>query len=109
MSAKKRLFVGAFIIGGICLFGLGPFLIGSREQLFASHFHVYANFNSIDTLQSGATVRVSGMNAGQITAIQVPKNPSQGFRLTLQIDDKFRPIVRDDSVATIETSGMGWE
>lgn len=106
MSAKKRIFVGVFIIGGICLFGLGLFLIGSREQLFASHFHVYANFNSIDTLQSGATVRVSGMNAGQITAIQVPKNPSERFRLTLQIDDKFRPIVRDDSVATIETSGM---
>lgn len=98
--------VGIFLVSGILLFCVGLFLIGSQAQLFASHFVVYTNFNNIDALQTGATVRVSGMNAGQITAIKVPSGPTAEFRLKLSVDKKFRPIVRQDSIASIETEGM---
>ncbi len=105
-SKKKTLTVGIFLIGGILLFGVGLFLIGSSQQMFGGHFEVNTEFTNVDTLQSGATVRVSGMDAGSVTAIQVPKTPSGRFRMTLKIDQKFRPLVREDSVATIETAGM---
>jgi phospholipid/cholesterol/gamma-HCH transport system substrate-binding protein len=106
MSFKKKTLVGIFLLGGVLLFGVGLFMIGSRRQLFASHFHVYTDFTNLDTITPGAKVRVSGMDAGQVTAIDVPKNPNERFRLTLEVDDKFHPIVREDSVATIETEGM---
>jgi phospholipid/cholesterol/gamma-HCH transport system substrate-binding protein len=106
MSLKKKTLVGVFLIGGVILFGIGLFMIGSRKQIFGSHFHVYADFDDIATITSGAKVRVSGMNAGQVTAIDVPQKPSGRFRLTLEVDEKFHPIVREDSVATIETEGM---
>lgn len=98
--------VGIFIAGGIALFCVGLFLIGSRAQLFGSHFTAYAEFSNVDTLVAGSTVRVGGMNAGRVAAIQIPGNPSQKFRLKLQVDTSFRSIVRRDSVATIETEGM---
>lgn len=103
---SRTIKVGIFVVGGIALFSTGLFLIGSREQLFAHHFVVYAQFNDINTLQTGAKVRVSGMNAGQITGIDVPKAPSSKFRLQLKVDQKFHPIIRKDSVASIETEGM---
>jgi len=106
MSSKRKTIVGIFVVAGVLLFAVGLYLIGGRGQLFASKFHVYADFKNIDTLQTGARVRVSGMDAGQVTGIRVPKDPSERFRLALQIDDKFHPIVREDSVASIETSGM---
>lgn len=46
------------------------------------------------------------MDAGEITDIRVPNSASSRFRLKLHVDQKFHPIIRQDSVATIETEGM---
>lgn len=98
--------VGIFVVGGIALFCAGLFLIGSSARLFGSHFVVYARFNNIASLATGATVRVGGMQAGQVAGIQVPKSPSGKFQLKLNISQKFHPIIRKDSVASIETQGF---
>jgi phospholipid/cholesterol/gamma-HCH transport system substrate-binding protein len=103
---SKTVKVGIFVVVGVTLFCVGLFLIGSRAQLFASHFVVYAQFNNIDGLVTGSKVRVSGMIAGQITAIEVPSQPTGEFRLKLSVDKLFHPIVREDSLASIETEGM---
>lgn len=103
---SKAVKVGIFLVAGIVLFCVVLFLIGSEEQLFAHHFSVYTQFNNIDTLQTGAKVRVSGMDAGEITAIEIPQGPSSQFRLKLQVDEKFHRIIRQDSLAGIETEGM---
>jgi len=98
--------VGIFLVAGIVLFCVVLFLIGSEEQLFAHHFSVYTQFSNIDTLQTGAKVRVSGMDAGEITEINVPQGPSSQFRIKLRVDEKFHPIIRQDSMASVETEGM---
>lgn len=98
--------VGVFLVGGIVLFCVGVFLIGSRTQFFGNHFTAYTYFDNIDTLTQGASVRVGGMDAGQITGIDVPANPNGKFRVKLHVDKKFQAIVRRDSLATIETEGM---
>lgn len=103
---SRALKVGIFFVIGVVLFCVGLFLIGSRSQIFGNHFTVYTEFQNVDTLVSGSTVRVGGMNAGRVLGIQVPKNPSGKFRLTLSVDEKFRRIVRSDSLASIETEGM---
>ena len=106
MSSRTRILVGVFIVAGIVLFAAGLFLIGSRKQLFSHHYDIYTGFNKIDTITSGAKVRVSGMDAGEISAIAIPSSPSGKFRMKLHVDQKFRPIIRDDSMASIETEGM---
>lgn len=98
--------VGIFLVGGVVLFCVGLFLVGSRADLFGNRYTIYTEFNNIDTIQTGAKVRVGGMDAGDVTKIQVPANPSQQFRLELQVDKKFSPIIREDSVASLETEGM---
>jgi len=103
---SKAVKVGIFLVGGLVLFCAGLFLIGSRAQLFGNHFTVYTKFSDINSIQTGAMVRVSGMNAGQLTGIEVPKTPSSKFLLKMTVDREFRPIIRRDSVATIETQGM---
>lgn len=103
---RKRILVGIFVLGGIALFAVGLFIIGSQEQLFAHHYKIYADFSRINTLQSGAKVRVSGMDAGEVTGIHIPNTASAPFRLELQVDRKFRHLIRGDSVATLETQGM---
>lgn len=98
--------VGILVLAGALLFCVGLFMIGTSTQLFASHFVIYAQFDNVDTLTSGATVRVSGMEAGQVADIRIPQTPSGKFRLKLNVDKKFQPIIRKDSKASIETEGF---
>jgi len=98
--------VGAFVIAGLLLFTVGLFMIGDRQMAFAKKFIVYAEFKKITGLQPGAIVRVSGAKAGAIKEIVAPAGPSGKFRVELEITEELHPLVRADSVATIETEGL---
>jgi phospholipid/cholesterol/gamma-HCH transport system substrate-binding protein len=98
--------VGVFVIGGLLLFGLALFLIGSRQGAFADRFTIYTQFDRITGLQPGAPIQVSGARAGAVKAIAMPAGPGQKFRVTLDVDEKLHALVRADSVASIETEGL---
>lgn len=106
MDLTRKLIVGIFV--GVCLalFGVGLFLIGSGKQLFTKSFKVYADFSKITGIQTGGKVRVAGMDAGTVTRIEVPSRPDGKFRIHFRIVEKLHPIVRQDSVATIQTDGL---
>jgi phospholipid/cholesterol/gamma-HCH transport system substrate-binding protein len=106
MPSSRLIGVGAFVIGGLLLFALGLFLIGDRRGLFEEHFEVYAEFARISSLENGAIVRVAGMDAGEVTQIQVPPAPSAKFRVRARIRENLHPIVRTDSVASIQNDGL---
>jgi phospholipid/cholesterol/gamma-HCH transport system substrate-binding protein len=98
--------VGAFVLGGLVLFTVGLFMIGDRQMAFAKKFTIYTEFKKITGLQPGAIVRVSGAKAGAITLIVPPDGPSGKFRVELEITEELHPLVRTDSIATIETEGL---
>src|SRR6185312_42910 len=106
MKAKHTILVGAFLIGGIVLFGIGLFMIGSQSNLFSHTFHVYAWFSKMSGLTADAQVHLSGYNAGTVSDIRIPQQPDGKFRATLKIDDKFKPLLREGAVASIQTQGM---
>jgi phospholipid/cholesterol/gamma-HCH transport system substrate-binding protein len=98
--------MGAFVIGGLVLFGLGLFLIGDRRMLFSKTGNYYTEFAQVSALESGAKVRVGGMDAGEIVEIRVPPGPGSKFRLKLRVVEKMFPVIRTDSVASIQTDGL---
>jgi phospholipid/cholesterol/gamma-HCH transport system substrate-binding protein len=49
---------------------------------------------------------VEGFDAGQIKSIELPKRPSGKFRLKLEIIHKLHSLIREDSVATVDTDGL---
>ncbi|HEU0120818.1 MAG TPA: MlaD family protein [Bryobacteraceae bacterium] len=102
----RNLTVGLFMIGGTALFGTGLFLLGNRHRTFAKHFVVYTDFASVSSLESGASVRVAGLHAGEVRQIEVPADPQGKFRIQLRLDQKFQPLVRQDSNALIMTEGL---
>jgi phospholipid/cholesterol/gamma-HCH transport system substrate-binding protein len=106
MERTRHLIVGAFVAGCLLLFGVGLFLIGDSNQLFAKSFVVYADFSKITGIENGGKVRVGGMDAGTVTQIEVPARPGDKFRIHFRVIEKLHPIVRQDSVATIQTDGL---
>jgi phospholipid/cholesterol/gamma-HCH transport system substrate-binding protein len=106
MERTRKLIVGIFVGGCLVLFGVGLFLIGNSNQLFTNSFKVYADFAKITGIQNGGKVRVAGMDAGTVTRIDVPSRPGAKFRIHFRIIEKLHSIVRQDSVATIQTDGL---
>jgi phospholipid/cholesterol/gamma-HCH transport system substrate-binding protein len=106
MASTNKLIVGLFVGGCLLLFGVGLFLIGNSNQLFTKSFDVHADFKKITGIQNGGKVRVGGMDAGTVTEIEVPQNPEGKFRVHFRIVEKLHPIVRQDSVASIQTDGL---
>jgi phospholipid/cholesterol/gamma-HCH transport system substrate-binding protein len=105
-GATRLAGVGVFVIGGLLLFAVGLFMIGDRQMAFAKKFIIYTQFTRITGLQPGAIVRVSGAKAGSITQILPPGGPSEKFKVRLEITEDLHPLVRTDSVASIETEGL---
>jgi phospholipid/cholesterol/gamma-HCH transport system substrate-binding protein len=103
---NRSLVVGLFVAAGLILFTLGLFLIGDRHQAFARHIEFYAEFRNLSGLANGAKVQVAGMDAGQVLDIGIPDSPTAKFRVKLRVDEKFRGLVRTDSLATIGTEGV---
>lgn len=105
MTARPVI-VGAFVVGGVLLFTVGLFLIGARRMLFTDTFEVYAEFAEIAALDNGAKVRVAGMDAGEVENISVPAGPGARFRVRMRVREDLHPLIRLDSVATIQTDGL---
>jgi phospholipid/cholesterol/gamma-HCH transport system substrate-binding protein len=106
MHRARAIAVGAFVIVGLVLFTAGLFLIGNRRMLFTDRFEVRAQFARISGLQVGATVRVAGMNAGEVKEIHVPAGPTGKFLVTMAVRSDLHPVVRTDSVASIQNDGL---
>ncbi len=106
MERTRKLIVGIFVGGCLALFGIGMFLIGNSNQMFTKSFNVFADFSKITGIQNGGKVRVAGMDAGTVTRIEVPLRPEAKFRVHFRIMEKLHPIVRQDSVVTIQTDGL---
>ena len=106
MASFEKSAMGAFVIGGFALFAVGLFLIGDRRMLFTDSGEYYSEFAQVSSLEVGAMVRVAGMNAGEVLEVQVPPAPEGKFRVKFSIVEKLHPIVRSDSVASLQTDGL---
>lgn len=106
MGRERLAAVGAFVIGGVVLFAAGLFLIGDRRMLFTDTFRVYAEFRQVAALDTGAKVRVSGVDAGEVEEIRVPPGPSGRFRVRMRVRSDLRPLIRTDSIALIQNDGL---
>ena len=104
--SRRYLAVGIFIIAGTLLFGLGIFLVGSRHEAFARHVLLFTEFADLDGVTEGSKVQVAGMDAGQVTKINVPRSPTGRFLVQMKVDEQLHGLVRTDSFVTVDTEGV---
>ena len=106
MNQLRGALVGAFVIGGLLLFAGGLFLIGDRRLLFSSQFELFTTFGKVTGLEIGTTVRVAGLDAGEVLEIVLPARPSEKFRVRMRLREDVRQLVRTDSIAAVQVDGI---
>jgi phospholipid/cholesterol/gamma-HCH transport system substrate-binding protein len=104
MSRVARL--GAFILVTLAILAAGVFVIGSKEYLFRSTYQLKAQFDNVAGLAEGADVQVGGVHSGTVESIVLPHKPGEQVTVVMDLNKSTREIIKHDSVASIETSGV---
>jgi len=104
MSRAARL--GAFIVVTMAILVAGVFIIGSKQYLFSSTYQVKAQFSNVAGLDAGADVRVGGVHSGTVHSIELPHKTGDKVTVTMDLSKSTHEIIKQDSMATIETEGM---
>jgi phospholipid/cholesterol/gamma-HCH transport system substrate-binding protein len=104
MSQTFRL--GLFIVAALAVLVAGVFLIGSRESMFQSTYHVKAEFQNVAGLSDGADVRVGGLHEGTVKQIQLPQRSDGKVTVTMDLQKATRDVIKKDSVASIKSEGL---
>jgi phospholipid/cholesterol/gamma-HCH transport system substrate-binding protein len=104
MSRMARL--GAFIVATLFILAAGVFIIGSKQYLFSSTYHLKAQFDDVVGLDNGGDVRVGGVHVGTVRSIVLPHKPGDKVTVVMDLGKSTHEIIKRDSVATIETEGL---
>jgi len=104
MTRVARL--GVFIVTTLAILATGVFIIGSKEYLFRSTYQLKAQFDNVVGLAAGADVQVGGVHSGTVQTIELPHRPGGKVTVVMELDKSTHEIIKQDSVATIETEGV---
>jgi phospholipid/cholesterol/gamma-HCH transport system substrate-binding protein len=104
MSRAARL--GAFIVVTLAILVAGVFIIGSKQYLFSSTYELKAQFDNVVGLDAGGDVRVGGVHSGTVSSIVLPHHPGEKVTVVMDLGKSTHEIIKQDSVATIETEGL---
>jgi phospholipid/cholesterol/gamma-HCH transport system substrate-binding protein len=104
MSRVARL--GAFIVVTLAVLAAGVFVIGSKEYLFRPTYQLKAQFDDVAGLTDGADVQVGGVHSGTVQSITLPHKPGEKVTVLMDLDKSTHEIVKQDSMASIETEGL---
>jgi phospholipid/cholesterol/gamma-HCH transport system substrate-binding protein len=104
MTRAARL--GAFLIVGLTILVSGIFIIGGKQYMFTPTYRLRAQFGSVVGLDPGAEVRVGGVHSGSVRSVELPSKPTDQITVWMDLDRSSHNIIKQDSVATIETEGL---
>jgi phospholipid/cholesterol/gamma-HCH transport system substrate-binding protein len=104
MSRVARL--GAFIVVTMAILIAGIFVIGSKQYLFSSTYQLKAQFDNVAGLAAGGDVQVGGVHSGTVLSIDLPHKPGDKVTVVMDLERSTHEIVKQDSVASIETEGL---
>jgi phospholipid/cholesterol/gamma-HCH transport system substrate-binding protein len=106
LTRFQAIVLGVVVLLGLGLAGTGVFAVGSRQWLWSDTFHVRAAFPQIRGVEIGTRVRVQGIDAGEVEAVEPPDKPGGNVLLRLRLNGSLRRLLRADATVQIVSEGM---
>lgn len=92
------------MLGGLALFVVAVFLIGSENNIFSRTFNISAEFKNVEGLKEGDNVWLSGVKIGTVKEVKIA---SEGkVIVTLNLKDRQSEFIRKDATASIGSDGL---
>lgn len=103
-SVNRKIKLGIFVLAGLLLFVAAIYLLGQQRHMFDSTFRISAVFQDVSGLQTGNSVRFSGINVGTIDRIELINDTS--VKVDMIIDNDVKKFIRTDSKAMVGSDGL---
>ncbi len=104
MKVLEHTKLGLLVIAGIAFMILTLYMIGRNRNLLGSTVSISVRMDNVNGLLPGNNVRFRGMDVGTVKSIQIADDTS--IYVTLTIQKKYQPYIRQNSVASIGTDGL---
>jgi phospholipid/cholesterol/gamma-HCH transport system substrate-binding protein len=99
----------AAVLGVVVLLGLAGGAYGLyvlMPWMSGDALEVRVGFDNIGGVEKGTRVRLQGMDAGEVAAIEKPSQPGEPVMLRLRLKGEFRDLVRTDARVRIVGEGL---
>ena len=106
LSWKQTVLLGLVTLlaaaGGIS----GLFLVGDRRGHWGESFYLTVGFPRIQGVEIGTRVRVLGVDAGEVAAVEPPVTPGDAVVVRLRIASRLAKLIRTDATVEIANEGV---
>jgi len=101
---NNNLKVGLFLTLGLIVLISSVFMLGSNKSLFQKSYQIVAHFDSVQGLNTGAIVSISGFKIGNVQTIEFDEVTNL-VKVIFLVDEDFAKKIRADSIVEIKTQG----
>jgi phospholipid/cholesterol/gamma-HCH transport system substrate-binding protein len=105
----SQLRVGLTVIIAAATLAVLLFLMSGTKGFFTKRIVVYSYFDNAEGLRKGAPVRLSGVDIGNVTDIQIVNTPDKRLtpvQVTMKISTKYHFDLHRDSMTSLDTAGV---
>ena len=102
-ETSMEMAVGIFVIIGILCVGYLTIRLGKMEWIGDNHYPLYAQFQSISGLNTGAYVEMAGVRIGQVDSISLDQETKTAL-VKLKIEKGV--TLSEDVIASVTTAGL---
>jgi hypothetical protein len=108
LSRLQAVILGLVVLAGVSAAGLGLAAVAAKQGLFAESAELVAEFPEAHDLAPGTPVRVRGVEAGQVVAVEYPADdrPGAGVTVRMRVRPEFANRLYADATARPYATGM---
>ncbi len=108
LAGWQAVLLGAVVTASVGLAGYGLTKVAARQGVWADTVPVSVGFPEAHDVAPGTPVRVRGVDAGQVEAVDYPADDGPGATVTLRLrlDARFAARLYADATAEIQSTGL---
>jgi outer membrane protein OmpA-like peptidoglycan-associated protein len=101
LSRRQSVLLGLVVLAAVGLLGAGLLKLGGKQGLFADRTEVSVRLKDAHDIAPGTTVRVKGIDAGSVTAVEYPDTdgPAAAVTVRMSLDRKYADRLFADATA----------
>jgi phospholipid/cholesterol/gamma-HCH transport system substrate-binding protein len=107
LSRRQAVVLGAVVLAGILLGVFGLFAVGSRHWPGGDTFVARVGFRDVGGVDVGTRVRLQGLDAGEVEAIEPPAEAGGPVVVRLRLAGSYRPLVGEPATARVQIRSEG--
>jgi phospholipid/cholesterol/gamma-HCH transport system substrate-binding protein len=105
LSRRQTLLLGVVVLVSVALGTLALVTIASKQGLWKPTFELRAAFPEVHDITPGTPVRIRGVDAGQVLAIEYPDSDGP-IGVRFRVDAQFQSKLFADASAQIQPTGL---